>query len=630
MIDLRCKKIKNTIVLDLVKFSEFLKIDDNKSCNIKDSIMTKYICLIVVITLGLWAPAFANNNPNPMGLLQSTYRYNGLFENPFLTTNRVVKGVVYVSAVELKEIKPKKLFFKGEVSSIAHFDVSFTKEGIVEYVLGKGNYVFSSILENDAKVVRQGTPIARMNEALLKEEIKNAKNRRKLATMGFEYLDKQTKAQENLARKKIITPFALESARIALFSKLMDYENTKKETDAILLANQDPNVYSTKSGLITDVHVLPGAHVTLGTPAVSVMQMDPILVKIACPTERLGLLHKKLSALVYPIGFNKPYVAMLEVKQDDPEHVYVHIPNSVVISSKLTSMQNKIPKVFSVFPVKDLLNPNTEAFYLSLKSDKEKRKPILCIPEETIRHDGKGHYVFKIKDINVANEQERIPKVFTVERISIELGNTTMNMMYGTGNPKRVKSIIDKGKIRRGDLLVGDAQPSLKGGDRAILVGFYWKFYPNQQVKVQIPGLTKRGIYVPSKAVIHQDANEDYVYLIQNNVAKLKKVNVTGAYGNYCLITGEGIYPGERAVIIDTPSLFDALYDGVKVKVVNTVDAPEFMAHDHALNFNYQVGESSTASERTRNSSYSRRRNRSGNFGDILKGRILDQISSMF
>ena len=596
--------------------------------------MAKHVWLIVLITLGLCSPVFAGNNPNPMGLLQSTYRYNGAFENPFLMTNRVVKGVVYVSAVELKEIKPDKLFFRGKVSSIASYEVPFTKKGTVEYIMGKGNYVFCSIIKNDGDIIRQGTPIARMNIQLLKEGIKLAKKRKKLAEMGYEHIDRMTKAQENLAKKKIITPFALESSQINLFSTLLQYEATKKETDEILLGNQDPNIYSTKSGLVATVEATPGATVGRGTPAITVMQMDPILVKVSCPAEILGLQHKTTTALVYPIGFNKPYKVTLEVKQDDPNNVYIHVSNRVIMSSKLTSMQKKVPKIFSVFPVKDLLNPNIESFYLSLRAYKKKRKPVLCIPEDTLRYDGSGYYVFRIKGVNIDAELERIPKIFTVEKIPILLGPVTTNMIYGIGNPRRVKSIINDGKIKTGDILVGDAQPSLKDADEATLVGFYWEFYPNQQVKVQIPSLTKPGIYVPVQAVIHQDANEDYVYLVQNGVARLKRVNVIGAYENYCLISGAGIHQGERAIIINNSELFDFLYDGAKVKVISPVDAPEFLGQLHALNFNYQPEEDGAGTKgKSSFNSRSRLKNSRGkstNLSRILSGRLLDQFSSMF
>ena len=498
---------------------------------------------------------------------------------------RVNQGVVNVSAVELRIIKPKGLIFKGKVGVAADYNISFTKNGLLKYIACVGDYVFSSISDNNGNVIRQGTAIALLDENKLKKDAEAAESRLKLTEMGYEYLEKMTKAQENLAAKNIITPFELETAKISLFSSLLGYKASVLEADNLISASKDPNVYSTGSGMVSEVLASPGDIVDNGDSAVKVLQMDPLVVKVKCPVDLLELKHKKETALVYPVGVNKPVSVMINVKEDDLSYLYMNVPNKIVISEKLTSKQKKLTKVFSIYPVKDYMNPNIESFYLSLEEYQKKRTPVLVVPEKSIRYDGKKKFVYKIKNISSHGKIEKIPRFFHIEKVAIKLRSFSTNLCYGIDDTQKVTWVESERGLHSGDIVIGSAQHGLKDGDEVVRMSFFWMFYPGQNVKVKIPKLTRPGIYLQLDAIVHQDAGENYVYLVQNGVAKLTKVNVIGFYDKYCLISGPEIKPGQRAIILDDKSLFSLLYDGRKVKVIETKEAPLFMENIHATDF---------------------------------------------
>jgi hypothetical protein len=549
--------------------------------------MNKNVLLIIVVMFSLLFSVFgkpSSGKDSPITLLNNLGGFGGK-DNLLVISSRVKDGVVSVKAVSLQEIRPQKIFFKGVVSSIANYSVMFDRRGTIDYIIGKGTYVFGTITDENGKVIRKGSVIATLNKKEVAARVEKALKRKKLSDMSYDFMKRMTKAHENLAKKNIITSFALEETQMQLYINLLTFENMTKETDALILTGKDPNIYSVRSGLITDVLASVGDQVTPGTMAVGLMQMDPLLIKIPCPIDILDLQRGKEKVMVYPKGENNPVNAVLELKEGDLENAYVHVPNKVIGFTKLTSRGKGLAKVYSVFPVKNLLNKNLESFYLPNYQGKDN---ILAIPTVALRHDDKGYYVYRIKDFNAIDKGGETPKYFQVEKVAVSLGGVSTAVNYRLDSSELVRSIVDNGVIKVGDIVVGRAQSNcLKDGEDVVYMRGQWQFYPQQEVRVRIPALSKAGIYVPRKAIIHQDFKDDYVYLVQHGIAKLKKVYVLGFYEDYCLISGKDIVPGERAIIIDDPVLFKLLYDGRKVNVADTEAAPVFMEKEHAIDLEW-------------------------------------------
>ena len=569
--------------------------------------MNKRVCFVIVILFSFSFCLFAKSNSSKKGDTPiSLFNNVGNENNILVISNRVNNGVVNVMAAELKKIKPKNVFFKGVVTPVEDYTVSFTRKGIVDSIIGKGTYVFGRVVDANGKVIRKGSVIATLNKEDLDQQRKDALKQKELVEMSHNFAKKMTQAKQNLAKRKIITSFDLEQTQMSMHSSSMSYEAMIRKLNELLLSSKDPNVYSTHSGLVEQVFANAGNKVTKGSSTVAIRQMDPILIKIKAPVDLLNLTNQKEAALIFPNANTPPITGMIELKAGDPNNLYVHVSNRIVVSP-LTTRDKGLPKVFSVFPVKKLFNDNLESFYLL--NHKRKSNP-LVMPTISLRHDDKGDYVYKIKDFSLPERGRKIPKHFQIERVPISLGEITATLIYGIDKPEMVRSIIDNGKIKAGDVLVGNAQSLIKNGDNVVLLGSSWEFYPDQEVKVQISAMTKQGLYVPRKAVMHQGEGEDYVYLLQHGVAKLKKVNVLGAYQEYCLISGKDVASGARAIIMNDPVLFTLLYDGSKVNIVETEGAPVFMGKDHAIDLGW-------ASEKMSESNGQDLREKSGESGNL-------------
>ena len=61
----------------------------------------------------------------------------------------------------------------------------------------------------------------------------------------------------------------------------------------------------------------------------------------------------------------------------------------------------------------------------------------------------------------------------------------------------------------------------------------------------------KPGFYVPESSVIHKAVNEDFVYIYEDEKAKLTKVDILGGNNNYLSIKGDDIKDGVRVLIIN-------------------------------------------------------------------------------
>lgn len=111
-----------------------------------------------------------------------------------------------------------------------------------------------------------------------------------------------------------------------------------------------------------------------------------------------------------------------------------------------------------------------------------------------------------------------------------------------------------------------------------------WQFYPNEEVKVEIPAISEAGFYVPKDVIIHQAVGSNFVYTIENNKAKLTKVIITGLSPSNYSIEGDGIKEGTKIIVIKDKSKIDQLYNGAEVNVTDTMPPLTLIEHKRAYN----------------------------------------------
>ena len=516
------------------------------------------------------------------------------------TVGDVRNGILNVKAVNLKQIRPQDVYYQGEVETPETMVVQFSKGGKVVSIIGEGEYVLNPIYDDKKNLVREGNSIAVLDKEEIAIRLKNAKATRQIIDMSQDYVNKMTSAQEKLAAQNYITSFALETARISLMSSLIEYEAKSRDIDYVIANYQDNLVKSPFSGLVVEVYAGDGDKVEEGAQAIKILKMDTVKVKIPFDVDLVNLEPKRHIAYIFPNGLNVTVAAMLDSYQNDKDNIYAYVPNEIIDSNRLTSEQKNLPKVFEVYSVSDLENRNIESFYLP--NFKPKKAPLLFLPLDSIRQDAKGSYIFKIKNLNLTTGMEKIPRLYTIEKIYVDLGDVFSSLYYpySVDHSKMSRSVsaVEGKRLIKGDIVVGKDDGKLEDDKEVIIINPVWKFYPGQTVRVLIPTLTKFGIWIPRKALIHNDINLNYVYLVKGGLAKLTRVNVVGEYEGYCLINGEGIEAGAQVVLITKPEMMQLIYDGMKIRVLETQEAPEFLAHDHVTENLFQAKESSKISNK--------------------------------
>lgn len=560
----------------------------------------KYLFLIVsvlfFVNLSLISADTEEEEVKSIEMLKKLYQFERMNKekDEIGEVGDIRNGVLNVKAITLKNIKPQNVYYKGEIEAPETMDIPFSKSGKIVSIIGKGEYVLNPIYDDKGNLIREGNSIAILDKEEIAMKLKSAKATRRIIDMSQDYISKMTMAQEKLASQNFITSFALQAARMELMTALIEYESKSRDLDSFIKNYQDNFVKSPYSGLVVDVYAGEGDIAEEGGKAIRVVKMDTVMVKIPFDVDLVNIEAKKNMAYVFPNGSNVSVDAMIDFYQNDRENIYAYVPNEIIDANKLTTEQKELPKVFDLYSISDLENRNIESFYLP--DYKPKRNPLLFAPVESIRQDTKGSYVFKIKNLQLTSGMERLPRLYKVEKVYVELGNVFSNLYYpySVEHSKVSRSLLplDGKSLEKWDMVVGKDDGRVEDGNAIVIVNAIWKFYPGQTVRVQIPTLTKPGLWVPRNALLHNDINLNYVYLIKSGFAKLIRVNVLGEYEGYCLINSQDIEDGSQIVILkgagDEFNLTQLIYDGIKVKVLRTQDAPEFLAHDHVDENLYQ------------------------------------------
>lgn len=497
-------------------------------------------------------------------------------------SGQIIDGVLYVDAAEIKFIKPRNLYFRADIETPKTATIFFSKTGKLSYITGVGTYVFRSVFDKDGNVAEAGTVYGMIDEADVKDQIEVAKKRKGLADKSYNYLNKMTKANEVLAEKHLITSFDMEQSQIALLTNLLQYESQTREVDQIASRYKDEKMYTQYSGIVKNVYAQSGDTVQIGQEAMELIQMTPITLKIKCLNYFVKTVPDDLEAYVYDDINSLPIKAKVEFLQNDNYHVYIILENEPVIATNLTSLQANMPKVFEVFPVKNLMFPNIEVFF---QPEKRKKNIVYTVPVDSIRHDEKGYFVFRAEHIDNQISDSHFPVFFKIKKVYVEPEPTYANIDYKVGVSTKVQVIKENPDLNLGDIVVGASEPGLKDGDTVSRISLKWKFYPGEILKAEIPKLTPNAIYIPKECIVFGGINDVYIYIYDHDRLRLVKVEVIGCFENFVALKNDPFILGKKAIIINDPEMYKLVYDGRKVKILNTQEAPDFMEMEHSFDF---------------------------------------------
>ena len=492
-----------------------------------------------------------------------------------------VTAAIPVTVTELKMLKPVDTYYVGKTVAIGTDAVGDTdaKPGILAFdnscriksVKPVGSVVFSTIRDTDGNIVRKGTVVASAYRERQENALQAAILDKKITEEEYAKAKKDFLRIENLFNKKVGSKKEYFDQKTAYLEAKLSLDEKNNE---LALAEWDLkacDLVAPFSGIVTQIWRGANRWAGDGDEVVTVQRMDPMMVKIPFPREIVEMLSEVTKIKVYPQNApHGPVDSWVHIRTTDFNNIYAYVSNKIVPERHLGAEEKKLPKVHKLAPVMKMYHNNPLESHSSNKNSSEDNIP-LAIPQNAIRKDVNGNaFVFAAKVIKVINGTE----LLEIKKVRVVLGNIVRDHNLGTQYVVRLRSLKDTGGLKEKDIVVVNGTDDLKTG-KAAYVESEWLFLPGQLLKLEIPSLSKPGLYVSRKAIIHQSAEENYVYVVDNGVAKLVRIKIVGnSLENYA-IRGEGIKPGTKVIVLDDKSQIKKLYDGVRINVKGALPAPE-------------------------------------------------------
>jgi RND family efflux transporter MFP subunit len=486
-----------------------------------------------------------------------------------LTMGFCVNAAVPVTVMDLKTVKPVDTFYTGELEAIEQGILSFEEAGYLETIVPVGEYVFSEIKDDvTGQVLRKGTVIAQQKTDKQEYELKVALMSKKIAESDFLAAKRDYDRNSKLADRSIVSKKDFNDSKTALMNSKLGLDKATSEVMIKQYLLDRATIMAPFSGIVTKTFMQAGGRAGDGDDAIEVTKMSPLLIKIPFPRDIIDKFREGTQVQVYPAGSSEPVEAWCNTSINN-DVLYAYINNEVTPTIKLTPAQEKMKKVYKIFPVISISDSGQVIGELGKFINYYPKDNVpLAVPLKAIRKDDKGTYVLKI----VKSESDLLQ--FSVKKEYIQIGEIKREFNLGLSRKVEIQSLKDAKGLTTSDLIVLTGDEGIEDGETVVKENVRWKFMPGQLVKLAVPALNNPGIYVPANAVIHQADGDNYVYLVDGGKAKLTKVDIIGRSSGYNRIIGNDVKDGAQVVIMDRDKEFSELYDGVSVETKKTLPAP--------------------------------------------------------
>ncbi|MCP4177437.1 MAG: hypothetical protein GY756_06705 [bacterium] len=491
-------------------------------------------------------------------------------------------AAIPVTDITVKKLTPVDVYFVGKTKPLDKVTLGFDIPGKIERTKQVGDVVYSPIYNDQGKELRKGTVVASLYKQRQKFELNAAEMNVKIAKYDLKKTLDDYKRNELMIKKNAISRKIHEESKIAVMKAKMTLDAAENSLGQAKYNLAATDIIAPFTGIISNV--LKGKNLGTGDDGevIEIVRMNPMLIEIPFAHELIDKLGKQDVVKVYPPGIDKPVPTWVEYSSFGIQSLEVYVPNKVISEDHLTIAQKKMPKVYDVFPVMPIVNAKNKTL-LETELQQNNGKVPLAVPVESLHRDSNGTYVFLAVNQKCFSLDKGIDKVFTVKKMYVKLGDIRRHFNIGNRSGIQVTSIKD-GSLKDGDVIVLNGQNTIKDGSKVVRDELRWQFYPNEEVKVEIPAISKTGFYVPKDSIIHQAIGSNFVYIIENNKAKLTKVTITGLSPDNYSIEGDGIKEGVKIIVIKDKSEIDKLYNGADVKVTNTMSPLTRIEHKRAYN----------------------------------------------
>ena len=464
-----------------------------------------------------------------------------------------------VAVLTLAETDPGRFDrVTGTVASWKTDELGFEVDGRVEFVIELENNIAGQVYDEDERLLSAGTLLARLDStryelavASAKAQVAVAEQQRVAANIEYAQVipakieaataqrdlaqievERNTQlAAQNAAAQRAVdiskstlrqneaTLTQLEASRKAkaaevasLDAKISELEESQRKAERDL---EDCQIFSSFSGQVADVHVIPGSVVKSGQPVVTVQMMDPIKVEIevaAATARRLN--HRDLVTLYIPQldGSNLQRSAFIYTIDPvaDPQTrtftVTLMFRNEIVRASVPADLPDEsiaraslIGKVFDSLPLVD------ERYF---------------VDEKMLNEDADGFFLWKILDRQFGTPSRRADSLFQVAKVRVTPGDRRLSFL-GLASLRQVNIADDADFDSRVDLIAGGiAAPTgdtAWDGDVLLYDRERWLVRPGDLVGVDQRGSTiTPGLYVPVEAIMEQ-SGATYVFAVNES-----------------------------------------------------------------------------------------------------------------
>lgn len=470
-----------------------------------------------------------------------------------------------VTVMELKESTPQTPYnVSGSVQSWKTERIGFEVAGRLQWVKEPGQNVEGQIRDSDRNLIRQGTPLAKIDPARyevalesaqaawdvakldreviqirindsLPSDIKSAEADVKLAEVEFqrmEQLDRQNavaQSEYDAAKNQL----QIQQARLAnLRSSLRQATAELKAADARVKSAEQAHrdakrdldntvLYGSYPGQISAVDVVPGSVISLGSPVLTLQMMDPIKIEIEVSAEQSREIQKRRQVPVtFTLSDGREKEAKAMVYLIDPSADASTRTFTVTLLLINEQFRPPLPERLKGLPVAR----TRDIWAMKISEIVGGTDGVFMVEESAIERDGDQDYVWLIKDVSFG---ETIPDLVKVERRNVSRGPIRLPFL---GNWDFQQIIFEDKSIGKDDLLAGklefpDIDRSEWDGESLVVdSGEQWMLRPGDLVNVNLnPDQGQPGLFVPVQA-IYEDLGETYVFVVVDGIAKKTQV----------------------------------------------------------------------------------------------------------
>jgi len=331
---------------------------------------------------------------------------------------------------------------------------------------------------------------------------------------------------------------ALKEARVEATAAQVD-----ELTEDLKLAQEDLDdctLYAPFNGRVTRVHTTQGAVVKQGIPIVTLSLMDPIQVKVAVSANEDRKIDTGDRVVVYPKHPIDPDAPPIEVQAIVYEKGAVADPSTRTFQINLMARNRRRLLHHTAPETKDL---PVVIEHLPVVRQYEGEGGPLFVQTDCVYEDSDKTYVLRLPGVSFhAKGKQSAAGKHVPEKVEVELGDDYLTVIKWN-----FRSLKSSGDLQEGDFL---AVGATKEHEPGLAIGRpQWLLRPGDIVPVNfLLDSTPPGFYVPVDAIVTR-GRDRAVFVANDGVAQLRRVNVHETYRELRRIDGDGIDVGTEVIV---------------------------------------------------------------------------------